>query len=153
MSNLNLTKATKTVRLKPDGSTFAVAAGAADITSDEVDMSGFDAVRFIQGFGAITSGAATSMKAQQDTVTGMATAADIAGSSITIADTHDNKIAIIDIIRPLERFVRVKTLRATQNSVIDFLIAELYRANSEPVTQDSTVLSAETSASPAEGTA
>lgn len=153
MSNLNLTKATKTIRLKPDGSGYTVVAGAADVTSDEVDTQGYDAVRFIQGFGAITSGAATSMKAQQDTVTGMGSAADIEGSLITVADTHDNKIAIIDIIRPRERFVRVKTLRATQNSVIDFLIAELYRASTEPVTQDTTVLSAETSASPAEGTA
>ena len=150
---MNLSKAVKTIRLKPDGSTYAVAAGAADITSDEVDTAGFDAVRFIQGFGAITTGAVTSFKAQQDTVTGMATAADIAGSSITVTDAHDNKVAIIDIIRPQERFLRVKTLRATQNSVVDFLIAELYQARSEPITDDASVLSVEVSLSPAEGTA
>ena len=153
MSNLNLTKATKTIRLKPDASGWTVAAGQTNVNSDIVDTAGFDAVRFKVAFGAITSGAATSIKVQQGAAAAMGDAADILGTSITVADTNDNKIAISDIIRPLERYVRVSTLRATQDSVIDFAIAELYRAASEPVTQDTTILSAETAASPAEGTA
>jgi len=153
MSNLNLTKATKTIRLKPDASGWTVAAGQTNVNSDIVDTAGFDAVRFKVAFGAITSGAATSIKVQQGAAAAMGDAADILGTSITVLDSHDNKVAISDIIRPQERYLRVSTLRATQDSVIDYAEAELYRAASEPVTQDSTVLSAETAASPAEGTA
>ena len=150
----NLSKDVKIVRIKPDGSTYAVAAGAADITSEIVDTSGFDAVQFMVGFGAITSGAATSIKAQQDTDSAGGTMADIAGTSITVADTDDNKIAVSDIIRPGERYLRLKVLRATQNSVVDFALALLYGARNAPVTHDSTtVITPETHNTPAEGTA
>lgn len=154
MSELNLTKATKTVRLKPDGSGWTVAAGTSDVNSDIVDTAGFDAVRFIAGFGAIVSGAVTSLKVQQGENSALSDAADIAGTAITVADTDDNKMAISDIIRPRERYLRVAFDRGTQNATIDFLIAELYRTNSEPVTQDTaTLIAPETHASPAEGTA
>lgn len=154
MSIRNLTKATKTIRLKPDASGWTVVAGTSNVNSDIVDTAGFDGVRFIVGFGAITSGAATSIKVQQGAAAAMGDAADLAGTSVTVGDTDDNKIAISEIIRPLERYLRVSTLRATQNSVIDFALVELFRAASEPVTQDTvTLIAPETWASPAEGTA
>lgn len=150
----NLTKATKTIRLKPDASGWTVTAGTTDVNSDIVDMAGFDAARFIAGFGTITSGAVTSMKVQQGAAAAMSDAADLLGTGVSIADTDDNKIAIIDVLRPRERYLRASFDRGTQNAVIDFLIVELYRANSEPVTQDTvTLVAPETHASPAEGTA
>lgn len=150
---LNLTKATKTIRLRPDGSGYTVAAGTTDVNSDVVDMAGFDAVRFITGYGAITSGAVTSQKVQQGAASNLSDAADLLGTGVTVADTDDNKLVISDIIRPAERYLRVAFDRGTQNAVIDFLIAELYRAGSQPVTQDASVATAETHASPIEGTA
>lgn len=151
--NQNLSSAIKTIRLKPDGSTYAVAAGTSDLNSDVVDMAGFEGVRFIIGFGAITSGAVTSIKVQQGQASNLSDAADLAGSAITVADTDDNKLAISEIYRPQERYVRLVTDRGTQNAVIDFLIAELYGARKKPITQDATVISAEIANSPAEGTA
>lgn len=154
MSIRNLTKATKTIRLKPDGSGFTVAAGTTDVQSDIVDTAGFDAVRFIIGFGTITSGAVTSVKVQQNTANSLTGMADLTGSAITVADTDDNKMAISEIIRPLERYLCLLTDRGTQNAVIDFVIVELFRASSEPVTQDTaTLIAPETWVSPAEGTA
>ena len=152
--SLNLSKATKTIRLKPDASGWTVVAGTSDVNSDIVDTQGFDACRFIVGFGTITSGAVTSIKIQQGAAAAMGDAADLAGTSVTVADDDDNQIAIVDVIRPQERYLRVTVDRGTQNAVIDFALAELYRANSEPVTQDTTTLvSAETHSSPSEGTA
>lgn len=150
---MNLSKAVKTIRLKPDASGWTVAAGTSNVNSDIVDTAGFDAVRFIVGFGAIVSGGVQSIKVQQGAAAAMGDAADLAASAITVADADDNKIAISDFIRPLERYLRVSTLRATQNSTIDFALAELYRARSEPITDDATVISSETHVSPAEGTA
>ena len=149
----NLSPAVKTVRLKVDGTNWTLAAGTTNVNSDVVDMAGFDGIRFVIGFGTITSGAATSIKVQQGQVSNLSDAADLAGSAITVADTDDNKMAISEIFRPQERYVRLSTLRATQNAVVDFLIAELYSMHKKPITQDTTVISAELFNSPAEGTA
>jgi hypothetical protein len=150
---MDLSSEVKTIRIKPDSSGYTVAAGTTNVSSDIVDTSDYDAVRFIIGFGAIVSGAAVSIKVQQNNVNSGTGMADLAGSAITVADTDDNKIAITDIIRPQETFLRLATLRATQNSTIDFVIAELYRARKKPAVQDSTVISSEILVSPAEGTA
>jgi hypothetical protein len=149
----NLSNAVKTVRLKPDGSGWTVSAGTSDVTSDVVDVAGFDALRFVVGFGAITAGAATAIKLQQGAEPNLSDAADLAGSRVIVADTGDNKMAIVDAFRPQKRYLRVVTSRATQNSAVDFALCELYRADTEPVTQDATVIAAEIHASPAEGTA
>lgn len=150
---MNLSKNIVTKRIKPDASGWTVAAGAADVNSDIVDTAGYDGVRFIAGFGAIVAGAATSIKVQQDTAAGGGTMADLLGSAIAVADSDDNKIAVTEIFRPRERYVRLTTLRATQNSTIDFVLVELHGPRGLPVTQDSTVIAAETHISPAEGTA
>jgi hypothetical protein len=42
---INLTKATKTVRLRPDGALSPSLPGVTDVNSDVVDMADFDAVR------------------------------------------------------------------------------------------------------------
>ncbi len=149
LSNRVLTK-----RIKPDASGWTVAAGAADVSSDIVDTAGYDGVRFIVGFGAIVSGAATSIKVQQNSANSGTGMADLAGTAITVADTDDNQMAISEIIRPIKRYLRVATLRATQNSTIDFVIVELFKARSMPVTQDTaTTIGVEVFQSPAEGTA
>lgn len=155
MDGTNLTRNVVTKRIKPDGSGFTVAGGTSNVNSDPVDTAGFDGVRFITGFGAITAGAATSQKAQQGQASNLSDAADLASSSVTVADTDDNNISIVDIYRPAERYVRLATLRATQNAAIDFMIVELYRQRKQPVTQDATVVAAgaKVLASPAEGTA
>lgn len=149
----NLTESVKTIRLKADGTSYTAAAGVTNINSDAVDTAGFDGVRLKVVFGAIVAGAATSVKAQQDTVSAMSGAADLAGTSQTVADTDDNKAFIIDIWRPQERYVRAAILRATQNSTVDYVEAELYAPRSRPVTQDATIGGNEIFNSPAEGTA
>lgn len=142
-----------TKRLKVDGTNYTGAAGTSDLTSEPVDTQGYEGVRFIIGFGAITSTAVTSIKVRQGTASNMSDGADLAGSAITIADTDDNKIAITEIHRPQERYVDLVTDRGTANAVVDFLIVELYGARKYPVTQDATVISAEVANSPDEGTA
>ena len=153
--NMNMSKGVKTIRLQPDASGWTVAAGMSDVNSDIIDMQGFEGVRFIIGFGAIVAGGVTTIEVQQGAAASMSDAADLLGTSITIADTDDNQIAITDIFRPRERYLRLGTRRATQNSTIDFVIAELYGAHKQPITEDTaTVVStAEVHVSPADGTA
>lgn len=151
---MNLTDMVKTIRLKPDGSTFTVAAGTSDVNSDIVDMQNFEGVRFLVGFGAITSGAVTSIKVQQGAASDMSDAADLLGTGVTVADNDDNQVAIVEVYKPRERYLRVTTDRGTQNAVIDFAIAELWGAKKLPITDDTaTTIGNEVHISPAEGTA
>lgn len=132
----------------------AVAAGTTDQTSSVVDMLGWDGCMFITSFGTITTGAVTSVKLQQDTASGFGTAADLAGTAQTVADTDDNKSVIHDIYRPQERYVAVVIDRGTQNAVIDGVWALQYKGRRQPTTHDSTtVIGCETYNSPSEGTA
>ena len=131
----------------------AVAVGTTAQNSSEVDMAGFDGVRFILLFGAITDGT-PSIKAQQDVVTGMAGAADLQGSSIVAAVTDDNKALVLDIKNPVERFLRVVVTRGgATGCVLDGIVAEQYGATARPITHAASVAGSETWGSPPEGTA
>lgn len=146
---MNLTKNVKVTRVMS-----AVAAGTTDQNSSEVDMKGFEGVMFIAAFGTIDPTAVTSVKAQQDTVTGMAGAADLEGSSISVAADDDDLVVVLDIYRPQERFVRCVIDRGTANAVIDGVIAIQYGPRKKPTTHDATtVVGTEVHASPDEGTA
>lgn len=151
----NLTNSTKTIRLKPDQSGWTVVAGTTDVQSDIVDTAGFDGLRFIAGFGAITSGAVTSIKVQENSANSLTGMTDLTGSAQTVADTDDNKIVISEVILPLKRYLCLYIDRGTQNAVVDFVTVELFRSRNLPVTQDTATVSGtpETWVSPAEGTA
>lgn len=132
----------------------AIAAGTTDQESSVIDMQGFDGVMFIAAFGAITTNAVTSVKAQQGTDATVTDAADLLGTGITVADDDDNQVVVLDIYRPRERYVRCVIDRGTQNAVIDGIVAIQYNGRRQPTTHDATtVVAAESHNSPAEGTA
>lgn len=146
-----LTGVTKTILCKN-----SVAAGSSDITdATVVDMAGFDSVRFLFGFGTITSGAATSTGvAAESANTPTPGTDDLAGSKVTVLDTEDNTIVITEINHPQLRYLRPFVKRATQNAVVDFIIAELFNHSGKvPITQDATVSHVEYWDAPAVGTA
>ena len=71
-------------------------------------------------------------------------AADLAGSAVSIANSDDNKLLVLDIHRPAERYVRAIVTRGTADATIDGVIAILYGPRVLPVTQDLTVAGIET---------
>src|SRR5260370_42377088 len=83
-----------------------IAPGASTATNGTgVDMQGWDGVLFIlmKGLGNET----TDLKAQSDTVSTFASAADITGASSTqIATGTTNIGTILDVWRPTKRYVR-----------------------------------------------
>lgn len=130
----------------------AVAAGTSDQNSSSVDMSGFENVTFIAAFGTIDSTAVTSIKVQQSSDD--SSFADLAGTSISVADDDDNQVAVVSVVKPRERYVRCVVDRGTANAVIDGVVALQTGALTLPVTQPtSSVVSSEVHVSPAEGTA
>lgn len=118
-----------------------------------IDMQGWDGILFVAIFGAIVAGALTAFKVQQGQASNMSDAADLLGSGITIADDQDNKVAVSDIYRPQERYVRAVVTRSTQNATVDAVIAIRYRGRKAPSALDATVIAAEYHQSPIEGTA
>ena len=146
------TKNFKVSRIKVDGTNYQAAAGATDLTSEAVDMQGFESCECIVLVGAITSGAVTSLRASQCDTSG-GSYADLLGSDVAIADTDDNKAARLEIVSPRERFLKFVTKRATQNAVVEGMIVTQRGARKLPVADASTVVGSEIHVSPAEGTA
>jgi len=127
--------------------------GTGDVTSDTVDMAGFDAVLFLVIWGAITDGT-PAVKVRSGAASDMSDAADLAGTSVAIEDTDDNKMAIVDVTHISERYVNcVVTRGGSTGAVVDAIIAIKYKARSEPVTQSADVAGHEKHVAPAEGTA
>lgn len=131
----------------------ATAVGTTTINGAVVDTAGFDTCRFIVAFGTITDGT-PDVKVQQGSQDDGSDMADLAGTLVTLADTDDNDMAVVEVTRPRERYLRCVVVRGgATGSVIDGAIAELGNARRGPVTHGSTVAASETHASPAEGTA
>lgn len=130
----------------------AVAAGTTDQESSSVDMQGYDGVLFVAAFGALTATQVTSINAAQSTDD--SSFADLEGTKVgPLADADGNKLLVLDVYRPQERYVRCHVDRATANAVIDGVIAIQYCGSKAPITQGTTVAGSESHQSPAEGTA
>lgn len=128
-----------------------VVAGTTDVDPTGVDMTGYEAVLFLVTFSTITSGAVTSVKAQQSSDD--STYNDLLGSAQTVADTADDKVFIIDVINPSDRYVKPYIDRATQNAVVSSIVAIQYNPRLMPAVDDSSVGGSVVLASVAEGTA
>jgi len=131
----------------------AVAAGQTDQNGGIIDMANYEGVVFIAVLGTLASGAVTGLKAQMGNESNLSDAADLVGTAVSMADSDDNKLLVLDIHRPAERYVRAVVTRGTADATIDGVIAIQYGARILPTSQDSTVAGIETHVSPAEGTA
>lgn len=128
-------------------------AGTTAINGATLDTAGFNALEISVDFGAITSGAATSIKLQCGAASDLSDAADVAGTSQTVADTDDGKTFVIDAQQLPGRYARVVVSRATQNAVVTLAKYRLYQAKSLPVTQSSDIGGREKFVAPQYGTA
>jgi hypothetical protein len=144
----NLTQAVKTIRVLN-----ATAVGTTTLTATAVDMQGFEGVRFLVLFGTITDGT-PDLQARQGQLANMSDAATLAGTLASMLDADDNKIGLLDVYKPQERYVDLQIVRGgATGCVVDGVVAELYGARIHPVTQDASVGAAqELHVSPAEGT-
>jgi hypothetical protein len=146
-----LADSSKRQRMLPDGTNNNAAAGTTTATSDVIDTQGFEAMLIQIGWGAIVSGAVTSLKLQHSDASGSGFA-DVAGSNITVADTDDFKVSEYEVYRPQKRYWKIVASRATQNSTIDFEEVTLYRGQNLAPTQGSTQQSIKKLLNPASGT-
>jgi hypothetical protein len=147
---MNLSKTAKATRV-----VNGAVAGTGTTNGSSVDMQGFGACQFTFLIGAITAGGSVTCKVQQSSDDGSSDSfTDLLGTAIALSDADGDKVAVIDVVEPLERYLRPVIVRADENAVIDGVVAQQYWPSVEPVVHDSvTVESSEFHASPAEGTA
>lgn len=123
-----------------------VAAGSADITTATgVPCTGRNVFGFIVGFGAITAGAVTSIElhGSDDNGSNYSLMKDDAGNDakVIVADDDDNKVFLLQVVKPIGSVTHIKPVikRATQNSVVDLVLALVGNTRVIPVTQGATV--------------
>jgi hypothetical protein len=120
------------------------AAGTADVlSSDIVDMAGFEGCMFVCKVGDATATAVGTLTVQQNTVNAAGGMAALAGDAVAYtfaAADGDDDLLIIDVYKPQERYLRAQLTRATANIVVNGIIAIQYGAKKAPVTQGATVL-------------
>jgi len=134
----------------------AQAAGLTDFTSSALDMEDYDGVLFICAAGAVSATAVSQVKIQQSSDDGSTDAyADLAGtfSAALVSGTDDNKVILIDVYRPQERYLKVVWHRSTANTVIDGIFAIRYHGKVMPAALDATVKALTKFSAPAEGAA
>lgn len=123
----------------------SASAGTTDLETDILDMSGYDGVLFIAVLGDATSGSVLELQVLGNTASSVSSPTPV---ELTVDDATytagasdaDNKLLIVDCVRPNYRYVYAKLVIDTQNCVVDAIIAIQYRAKNVPVTQGSTVL-------------
>lgn len=120
------------------------------INGTVLDMLNYESVVFflVAGRGEVAS---VTIKAQQDTVIGMGTAADLLGTSVAIATAvGSDSFGFLEVKRPTERYVRcvVGAPNITTPALIT-VVAVRYGKDRRPETNTD----GESHSSPAEGTA
>ncbi len=114
--------------------------GQADPDSARVDMQGFDGVMFICSLGTITATGTVTMVAKQAATDIVGDA--LSGASVAAAADDDDKLLVIDIFRPTDRYLGVSLTLAVANSIIGGVMAIQYSARTKPTTHDSASMAA-----------
>ena len=130
------------------------AASSTDDNSDILDMSGYEGVVFIV---PITDSAATGVAAlvvEQSTANSDAAMAAVSGGSATATsvqnDDLNDTLLIVDVFRPLERYVQGVLTSATANIAFGNTVAIRYGARKAPITQGDSVSDSDLAVSPSE---
>jgi hypothetical protein len=130
---MNLSKNVKVTLVQP-----ALADGQTDPDSAAVDMQGFEGVMFVGILGTVTEGGTAALKAAQfsDNVNFN----DLSGVVAT-GDASD-KFLVLDVYRPLDRYVRTTLTRAVANSIYGGTLAIQYGTHKRPTIHDAATLAA-----------
>lgn len=113
-------------------------AGNATDESDQVDMSGGEAVCFIVAAGTLGAAGLT-VRAHQSDDEFVADDDELDGSEIVLAVADSDLLAVIDLGKPEKQYIRVEMEAGADDCDIDDVIAIKYRLRDLPATEDATV--------------
>lgn len=117
-----------------------LADGQTDPDSAAVDMEGFEGVMFIGIVGTVTGAGTAALKASQSSDN--VNFNDLSGVVANGAAGGSDKFLVLDVYRPLDRYVRTTLTRAVANSVYGGTIALQYGAHKRPTVHDAATIAA-----------
>jgi hypothetical protein len=117
-----------------------LADGQTDPDSAAVDMQGFEGVLFIGIVGTVTGAGKAALKAAQSSDN--LNFNDLSGVVAAGAAGGSDKFLVLDVYRPLERYVRTTLTRSDANSIYGGTIAIQYGAHKRPTAHDAATLAA-----------
>lgn len=120
------------VNVKFDLVQIGIAAGQTDPDSDSVDMLGFESVVFVGLIGVQTATGTASLQAEGSADD--STFAAITGAVVTSPGNSDNKLLVLDVVKPLDRYIRVAMTLATDDTTWGGTLAILYNGRKPPFT-------------------
>ena len=139
MFQLNLLSDAKVVRVAP-----AAAAAQTEVVSSVVDTQGYQSVAFIALLGDVTTASVLGLTVKTNSANSTSTPTPVtttAAASFTADATNaDNKMLIVDVNEPRDRFVFASLTRTVANAAVDGIVAVLYNPNQRPVTADASVV-------------
>lgn len=121
------------------------AAGTGDtLNGDIIDLGSggsFDSVCFVAKVGDVVATAVGTLKAYAGDASNLSDGAykTITASFTADATNSDNKLVILDVVKPGKRYVRPDFVRATANIPVESIIAVKYNSRTQPVTQGADV--------------
>lgn len=133
---------------KFDKCLVATVAGTDDtLNGDIIDRQGFDSVCFIAILGDVANTSVVTLKAYAGDEAALGDGSYKTNTSTVTADatSADNKLLVLDVIKPAERYIRPDLVRAKANAVVDGIIAIRYNSKTKPVTQGTDVVDSEIS--------
>jgi hypothetical protein len=133
----NIVLATKRTRV-----INATAAGTTNINGTILDMLGFEGAVFEASIGTLSATQQTQLKAQGGNAANGSDMADLVGAVTPVmADGDSNKMLVLEVHRPIYRYLRCVLVRGTANAVIDSVTAFQYADRKQPESDDATTVS------------
>jgi hypothetical protein len=117
-----------------------LADGQTDPDSAAVDMQGFEGVMFLGIVGTVTGAGTAALKVSQSSDN--VNFNDLSGVVATGAAGGSDKFILLDVYRPLDRYVRTTLTRAVANSIYGGTIAIQYSSHKRPTVHDASTLAA-----------
>lgn len=130
------------------------AAGTTKRTSDILDMAGYDGVIFVAHLGTLITAGTLDVYVEQNTAnstSGMARLATTTVHTVTSGDAAlTQSCVIVEVFRPVERYLQLNITPATQNAVVLGVSAWQYNARLKPRTVAASCIQSTILHSPAE---
>jgi hypothetical protein len=126
-------------------SSAAAAAATTDLDGAVIDLAqdgGYDGVLFVAQLGDVTATSVLELQCQGSAAAnGSSPSTEATTGTFTAgASDADNKLLVLDVSRPANRYVFSRLKRGTANAVVNSVLAVLYKNKVGPVTQDAVVI-------------
>lgn len=113
------------------------------LTSDVLDMAGFDGVIFLALTGDVTDTCALALTAYGNSANSVSSPTPVSQGAATFtagATSADSKLLMVDIYDPALQYAFATLARATADAAVGGIIAIQYSAECRPTTQSASVI-------------